>query len=63
MDRKLRVVPDVDAPYVDPRRKLTLRLDDPLADWLAAQARVNGRSLNAEIVVRLRRSRDAYRQP
>lgn len=62
MNRKLRVVPAADAPHVDRRRKFTLRLDDTLADWLEEQARENDRSLNAEIVSRLRRSRDAYRQ-
>lgn len=61
MNRKLRVVV-ADAAQVDDRRKLTLRLSEELSLWLAQQARENERSLNAEIVSRLRRSRDAYRQ-
>lgn len=62
MNRRLRVVIP-DAPHVDSRRKFTLRLDDGLAAWLEQEASRNERSLNAEIVSRLRRSRDAYTQP
>lgn len=61
MNRKLRVVA-ADTPHVDDRRKLTLRLPEELGLWLEQQARDNDRSLNAEIVSRLRRSRDSYRQ-
>lgn len=62
MNRKLRVVPAPDTPHVDDRRKFTLRLPEELSQWLEQQANANDRSLNAEIVSRLRRSRDSYRQ-
>lgn len=62
MNRRLRVVASEAAPHVDDRRKLTLRLPEELGAWLEQQARSNDRSLNAEIVSRLRRSRDSYRQ-
>lgn len=63
MNRKLRVVASIDEAGVDPRRKFTLRLDDELGAWLEEQARLNDRSMNAEIVSQLRRNRNAYRQP
>lgn len=62
MDRRLRVVASATEPHVDDRRRRTLRLPDDLAAWLERCARENDRSVNAEIVSRLRRSRDAYKQ-
>jgi predicted HicB family RNase H-like nuclease len=43
------------------REKLTLRLPANLHQRLAEQAQENGRSLNAEIVQRLRASMDGWK--
>lgn len=38
-----------------------LRIDQPLKNWLAQEARLNRRSLNAEILARLEASKDGPR--